>query len=256
MSINLSQAFVRYPDARDASEVAAEYQNRNERAPGFIVAKATGGWVAVLAEGDDLPLGLAERLSRALEARAVWFGLAGTALACRMRRYELGRIAEETAEPAELFGGEASFKLPAYRDVELALLERLREAGLPEAYLYLHEREVGMSGGEPDAARVRGGQIERFPHRVPRRAKRRVRTLFDEHQEEGQRVTDRLELRGSWDEARAEQLLRTLDGIARRREVPSGWTVRYAVASADPEVLANLAALHRKRPHPYELGPA
>jgi hypothetical protein len=251
VSINLAQAFVRYPDARDAADVAAEYQGRNADAPGLIVARAPGGWVAVLAAGDDVPPALAERLSRALEARAFWFGLAGSALAYRARRYELGRVAEEAAEPAELFGGAESFALPAYRDAERVLLDRLRAAELPEEYLYLHEREVGMAGGEPDAARVRGGQVERFSHRVPKRARGGVRTLFDLFEENEQTVTERLELRGTWDEARAEGLLRTLDAITRRREVPPGWTVRYEVSSTDPELPPKLAALHRKRPHPY-----
>ncbi len=252
MSINLSQAFVRYPDAKDAAEVAAEFQNRNEDAPGFIVARAPAGWVALLAGGDDVPPAMAERLSRALEARALWFGLAGSALAYRFRRYELGKVAEEVLEPAELFAAEGPSRLPEYRDAELALLERLRGESIPEEYLYLHEREVGMAGGEPDAARVRGGQIERFSHRVPRRPKGRVRTLFDLFTEGEEAVTDRLELRGAYDEARAERLLRTLDAITKRREVPPGWTVRYAVSSADPELFPKLTALHRKRPHPYE----
>lgn len=253
MSLNLSQAFVRYPDAKDAAEVAAEYQNQNPDTPGLIVARAPGGWLSVLGANDEVPPGLAERMSRALEARSIWFALAGSALAYRLRRHELGKLAEEAAEPPELFGGAESFALPAYRDAETVLLERLRGSALPEDYLCLYAREIGMSEGDPDAARVRGGVIERFSHRVPKRARGGVRTQYDLYTEGEQAVTERLELRGTYDPARAEQLLRTLDRITKRREVPDGWTVRYAVSSTDPGLLPKLFTLHQKGRHPYRI---
>lgn len=253
MSINLSQAFVRYPDVKDAAEVLADFQRKGADSPEFIAARTPGGWIAVLATDDAPPPAAAQALSRALEARAVWFGLAGSALAYRLRRYELGRLAEEAAEPPEIFGGEGPSKLPAYRDAELVLLERLREQKIPDEYLYLLARELGMSGGEPDAARVRGGRVEPFSHRVPKRPAEGVRTLFDLYTDGEEAVTDRLELRGAYDEARAEQLLRTLERITRRRSVPGGWTVRYAVSSADPDLPAKLAALHAKARRAFEL---
>ena len=253
MSINLAQAFVKYPDPKDAAEVAAELQGRTPDAPGALLARAPNGWIAVLSADDEATPAMAERLSRALEARAIWFGLAGSALAYRFRRYELGKLAEEVAEPPELFTAEGPVQLPAYRDAERVLLERLRETGIPEDYVYLREREVGMSGGDPDAARIRNGGIERFSHRVPKRPKGVVRTQFDLYTEGEQAVTERLDLRGSFDGARAEQLLRTLDRITKRRETPAGWTVRYAVSSTDPDLLPKLAALHKKGRHPYEI---
>jgi len=253
VSINLSQGFVRYPDLKDAAEVLSEFQRRVPEAPRLLAARTSGPWIAVLSEDDDLPPDAVQSLSRALEARAVWFGLAGCALAYRLRRYALGRLAEEAAEPPELFGGGEPGKLPAYPDAEQVLQRRLREDGLPPAYLYLFAREVGMSGGDPDAARIRGGQIELFPHRVPKRAAGAVRTLFDLFTDGEEAVTDRLELRGAYDEERARALLRTLEAITRRRAVPEGWRVRYRVTAADPELAGRLAALLGRAPRRFDI---
>lgn len=259
MSINVSQIFVRYPDWKDAAEVLADYQHRSHGVPSFVVTRTSSPWLAVCA-GDNAPAPeAAQVLSRALEASAIWYGLAGNALAYRVIRYGLGRETEKVLEPAEIFKPDAEFVLPAYRDAESELYQRLRGAGLPPEYLYLFVEEIGVSGGPPgpaDAATVREGSVAPFRHRVPRRSSDRVRTLFDLYREGEETVYEMLHLHGEFEEARAQQLLRTLEEVCRRRTLPPGWKVRYLAGSVrDPRLGRLLAGLHGRGRFSFELAP-
>jgi hypothetical protein len=259
MSINVSQIFVRYPDEEDAAEILADYQRARRGSPSFIVARTPTPWLAVSA-GDNAPAPeAAQILSRALEAAAVWYGLAGNTLAYRLLRWEHGRELERVQEPPEIFDPSAAPILPAYRDVEEELYRRLRSAGLPGEYVYLFAEEIGVSGGatgNADAAAIREGAIERFRHRVPRRGADAVRTLFDLYKEGEQTVTEMLHLHGEFEAARAEQLLRTLEAVCRRRALPAGWKVRFLAGSArDPKLGARLAEAHARGRFSFELAP-
>jgi hypothetical protein len=259
VSINLSQIFVRYPDEKDAAEVLADFQKGRSGAPSFFVARTPGPWICVCA-GDNMPPPDAARaLSRALEASAVWYGLAGNTLAYRLIRHELGREAEKLLVPAEIFDREGRFPIPEYRDVEHELYRKLREIGLPAEYVYLFAEEIGMAGGDAgpaDAAAVRDGAVQPFRHRVPRRNHDDVRTLFDLYKEGEQTVYEMLHLHGEFDEARAQQLFRTLEAVCRRRNLPEGWKVRFLAGSArDPKLGPRLADAHARGRFTYELQP-
>lgn len=257
MSINLNQIFVRYPDPKDAAELLADFQKKKAPSQSFVVAKAGGGWLAVLGGDNTLPPEIAPLLSRALEAQAVWFGLAGNTLAYRLLRYDLGREVERLMEPGEIFTPEGPRILPMYKDVEDELYKKLRALGIPKEYVYLFVEELGVSGGtagEPDAAAARPGGLETFRHRVPRRGAEGVRTLFDLYKEGDQRVYETLTLHGSYEETRAAGLLRTLGSICRRRSLPGGWSVRFQVGSPkDPTTAAQVLALHAKGKHAFEM---
>ncbi len=270
MSINVSQIFVRYPDPQDAAERLADLQKKDPANPAFIVTRTPGlvpsepsrgrvegPWLAVAADGDSPSPAAAQALSRALEARAVWYGLAGNTLAYRLIRWSLGREEESVLEPPELSLPGDAFPLPAYRDVEGELHARLRKEGLPVDYLYLFFAEIGMAGGDapaPDAALVRDGTVQPFTHRVPRRADETVRTQFDEFQEDERRVCEVLRLRGTFDESRAKQLFAVLETICRRRRLPEGWSLRY-VAEGPPGLGERLAATHARGGYSYEFTP-
>ena len=166
-------------------------------------------------------------------------------------------LQEKTLEPPEIFQAEGAQIMPAYRDVEAELHGKLRALGIPHEYLYLFMEEIGVSGGDPgrtDAAVVRNGSIENFVHRVPRRSVEGVRTLFDHHKEGEQAVYESIRLQGAFDNARAKQLLQTLEQICRRRSIPPGWKVRYVL---DPEVapdfVMRLLAVHAAAKFSYEL---
>ncbi len=259
MSINLSQIFVRYPDEADAAEILADYQRARRGSPSFIATRTPTPWLAVSAGDNASAPEAAQVLSRALEAAAVWYGLAGNSLAYRLIRWEHGRELEKVLEPPEIFDPSGTALLPAYRDAEEELYRRLRGAGLPAEYVYLFAEEIGVSGGPKgtaDAAAVREGAIERFRHRVPRRGTDAVRTLFDLYKEGEQTVTEMLHLHGAFDAARAEQLLRTLEAVCRRRALPPGWKVRYLAGSArDPKLGARLAEAHARGRFSFELEP-
>ena len=262
MSINVSQIFVRYPDEKDAGEVLAAYlAGGGERPPSFIVVRTPGPWLAALSADNAPAPEAAQLLSRALEATALWYGLAGNTLAYRLIRYAWGREVERIQEPPEIFEPGASFALPEYRDVEEILYRKLRAEGIPADYVYLFAEEVGAGGGGREAARtdaavVRAGRIEPFVHRVPRRGMDAVRTLFDLYREGEQVVYEMLHLQGAFDEGRAQQLLRTLEGVCRRRTLPPGWKVRYLAGSArDPELGRRLAAAHARGRFSFELEP-
>jgi hypothetical protein len=257
VSINISQIFVRYPDEKDAAALLASRQDRAAGAPSFLVARTGTPWLAVCS-GDNTPSpDTARHLSRALEGTSLWFGLAGNALAYRLIRYDLGREAEKVLEPPEIFQTEAAPQMPAYRDVEAELYAKLRAAGIPQEYIYLFMEEIGVSGGDPgrtDAVVVRNGGVENFVHRVPRRSLDAVRTLFDHHKEGEQTVYESIRLQGAFDNARAKQLLQTLEQMCRRRSLPPGWKVRFVL---DPEPDANfvmrLMAVHAAAKFTYEL---
>lgn len=259
MSINVSQIFVRYPDEKDAAEILARYSaGAGERPSSFLVARTPGPWLAVLAADNAPAPEAAQLLSRTLEAAAIWFGLAGNTLAYRLIRYAWGRPIEQTQEPPEIFRPDATFLLPEYRDVEEILYRRLRAEGVPAEYVYLFAEEVGAGsfGGRADAAVVRAGTVEPFAHRVPRRGADAVRTLFDLYKEGDSVVYEMLHLRGTFDEGRAERLLRTLEEVCRRRTLPPGWKVRYVAGSVrDPELGRRLAAAHAKGRFSFELEP-
>ncbi len=259
MSINVSQVFVRYPDEKDAAGVLAAYRQK-KGGPSFIVVRTPAPWLAVSA-GDDAPAPEAARaLSRALEAAAVWYGLAGSSLAYRLIRFELGREAERVLEPPEIYDPDGAFPLPAYRDAEEELYRRLRALGLPAEYIYLFAEEIGMSGdGEvkADAVVVRDSGARPFLHRVPRRGSDRARTLFDLYKEGEQTVYETLNLCGAFDEARAQALFRTLEEVCRRRALPAGWKIRYLAGSArDPELGPRLADAWPKGKYSFDFAAA
>lgn len=258
MSLNLNQVFVRYPDPKDAAELLLDFHRRKGPSLSFVVARAGGGWLAVLGADNTLPQEIGPLLSRALEAQALWYGLAGSSLAYRLLRWEHGREVERTLEPAELFTPDGPLLLPAYKDVEVELHKRLLAMGIPSDYVYLFAEEVGVAGGDPgtpDAAAVRNGGVELFRHRVPRRGDPGVRTLFDVFQEGEQKVYEHLTLHGEYEEGRAKELLRTLQSICRRRSLPPDWTVRFQAESPKlPATAEKLLALHAAGRHPFEMG--
>ncbi len=257
LSINISQIFVRYPDEKDAAALLASKQDRAAGAPSFLVARTGTPWLAVCS-GDNMPAPeIARHLSRALEGTSLWFGLAGNALAYRLIRYDLGREAEKVLEPPEIFQADSVPVMPAYRDVESELYGKLRAAGIPAEYLYLFMEEIGVSGGDPgrtDAVVVRNGVTQNFVHRVPRRSVDTVRTLYDHHNEVLSTVYESLRLQGEFDNARAKQLLQTLEQMCRRRTLPAGWKVRFVL---DPppaaDIVMKLLAVHAAAKFSYEL---
>jgi hypothetical protein len=257
MSINVSQIYVRYPDEKDAAEVLAGSPPGEAGAPVYTVIRTPSPWLAVASRDNTTDPAVAQRLSRALEAKSIWYGLAGNALAYRLIRYELGREVEQVRDPADLFREEPPSLLPEYRDVEQELHARLRREGIPTDYVFLFSEEIGASAkGSHDAAVVRGGAAEPFTHRVPRRESDEVRTLFDLYKEGEQRVTELLHLQGAYDEARARRLFATLETVCRRRALPEGWKVQYLAGSTrDPDLGRRLAELHAKGRFSYELAP-
>lgn len=257
MSINISQIFVRYPDEKDVAAMLASKQDRSPGAPSFLVAKTGSPWLAVCS-GDNAPApDTARHLSRGLEGAALWFGLAGNALAYRLIRYDLGREVEKILEPPEIFSGDPATQMPVYRDVEAILYGTLRGLGIPQEYVYLFMEEIGVSGGDPgrtDAAVVRNGTAENFVHRVPRRSVDAVRTLFDHHKEGEQAVYESIRLQGTFDNSRAKTLLQTLEQMCKRRSLPAGWTVKYVLdAEFDPNFMMRLRAVHAAGKFTYEL---
>jgi len=257
LSINISQIFVRYPDEKDAAALLASKQDRSPGTPSYLVARTASPWLAVCS-GDNTPApDIARHLSRALEGSALWFGLAGNALAYRLIRYDLGREVEKVLEPPEIFQADGASQMPAYRDVESELYAKLRGLGIPQEYVYLFMEEIGVSGGDPgrtDAAVVRAGSVENFVHRVPRRSVDAVRTLFDHHKEGEQTVYESIRLQGAFDNSRAKQLLQTLERMCKRRSLPPGWKVRFVLdPDFDPSFMMKLAAVHAAGKWSYEL---
>jgi hypothetical protein len=257
LSINISQIFVRYPDEKDAAALLASKQDRTPGSPSFLVARTASPWLAVCS-GDNTPApDTARHLSRALEGTSVWFGLAGNALAYRFIRYDLGREMEKVLEPPEIFKVDGASQMPAYRDVEAELYARIRSLGIPQEYVYLFMEEIGVSGGDPgktDASVVRGGAVENFVHRVPRRSVDAVRTLFDHHKEGEQMVYESIRLQGAFDNPRARQLLQTLEQMCKRRSLPPGWKVRFVLdPGSDADFAMKLAAVHAAGKWSYEL---
>jgi hypothetical protein len=257
VSINVSQIFVRYPDEKDAAALLAARQGHTPGVPSFLVARTGSPWLAVCS-GDNAPAPeTARHLSRALEAASLWFGLAGSSLAYRLIRYDLGREVEKTLEPPELLQTGSSPLMPAYRDVEAELYGKLRALGIPAEYIYLFMEEIGVSGGDPgrtDAAVVRNGMPENFVHRVPRRSVDAVRTMFDHRKEEEQVLCESLRLQGEFEHSRARQLLQTLEQICRRRSLPPGWKARYVLDPAtDPDFTMRLVAVYAAGRFSYDL---
>ncbi len=257
MSINVSQIFVRYPDEKDVAPLLAARQDRAPGSPSFLVARTGSPWLVVCA-GDNSPSPeTARHLSRALEGTAVWFGLAGNALASRFIRYDLGREAEKVLEPPEIFQAEPATVMPAYRDVEQELYLKLRGLGIPQEYVYLFMEEIGVSGGNPgttDAAVVRGGTVEQFVHRVPRRSVDEVRTLYDHHKEGESTVFETIRLQGAFHHGRARQLLQTLEAMAKRRRLPPGWKLKYRLEpELDPDFVMRLVAVFAAGRYSYDL---
>ena len=256
MSLNLSQLFVRYPDPKDAAEVVLDHHLKRAPETSFVVTATGSPWLSICSGDNGAPPELGQLLSRALEAQAVWYGLAGHTLAYRVLRWNLGKEVERVLEPAEIFSPDGPPKLPAYRDVEDELYRKLRALEIPAAYAFLFVEEIGVSGGDPgqpDAATVRRGGIEAFRHRVPRRGEDRARTLFDLYKEGEQVVYENLRLHGAYDEARARQLFQTLEAICRRRTLPPEWAVRFLVtAPGDPGLGERLAEAHRAGRYSFE----
>lgn len=257
MSINISQIFVRYPDEKDAAALLASWQDRSAGAPSILVARTGTSWLAVCSADNAPSPDTARHLSRALEGVSLWFGLAGSALAYRLIRYDLGREVEKILEPPEIFQADGATQMPAYRDVESELYGKLRAQGVPQEYVYLFLEEIGVSGGDPgrtDAAIVRNGSVENFVHRVPRRSMDAVRTLFDHHKEGEQTVYESIRLQGAFDNARARQLMQTLEQMCRRRSLPPGWKIKYVLdPTIDPDFTMKLAAVHAAGKFSFEV---
>lgn len=246
MSLNLAHAFVRYPDVLGVSSTVSGYltssiveRGSNHR---LVLVAIPGGWIGAYAEGNNLGPGLAQFLSRALEAESIWFGLAGRSLAYRIQRFKLGKRVEEETEPAGLFGPEGPSRLPLYPDAEERVFARLGEAGIPEAYRFLHAEELGVRPSGPhDAVQIRVGpegvEEQPFAHRPPAAAFAGLRTLFDRVDEATSVVEDDLIVRGSHDAERGRALFATLGKIQARRLPPPGFTFRFAVESPDGPAL-------------------
>jgi hypothetical protein len=268
MSLNLAHCFVRYPDVLGISSTVSGYLTTSILEKGsnhrVVLVAVPGGWIGAYAEGNNLGPGLAQFLSRALEAESVWFGLAGRSLAYRIQRFKLGKRIEEVTEPAGLFGPEGPSKLPLYPDAEERVFTRLAEIGIPEPYRFLHAEELGANGAGPhDAVQIRigpdGTDEQTFAHRPPAAsANGIVRTLFDRVDEAASLVEDDLVLRGAHDAERGRALFATLRKILERRLPPSGWSFRFAVESPegpallDP-LLAQYAAERRAGHAPFDM---
>lgn len=259
MSINLSQIYVRYPDEKDAAGVLADLQRKTAASVSYIVTRTPSPWLAISAADNAPAPETARVLARALEASALWYGLAGNTLAYRMLQYDLGREVAKVLVPEEIFQPQATYVLPVYRDVELELHRRLREIGIPTEYVYLFSEEIGIQGpegGPTDAATVREGSVELFRHRVPRRGSDTVRTLFDLYKEGEETVYEMLHLHGEFDETRAQALFKTLEEVCRRRSLPPGWKVTYMAGSVrDPQLGRRLAGAHSKGRYSFDLTP-
>ena len=246
MSLNIAHAFVRYPDVLGAGSAAAGYlaAEVKERgsSPRSVMVATPSPWIGVYSEGNNSAPGLAQYLSRALEAEALWFGLAGRSLAYRIQRYKLGKRVEERTEPPKLFDPEGPGVLPPYPDAEADVFAWLDQAGIPEAYRFLHVEELGARpSGTPDSVQIRigpeGAEEQHFLHRAPAIAASGIRTLFDRFDETASVVEDDVVLRGAHDPDRARVLFRTLGKIHARRRPPAGWTFRFAVESPDGAAL-------------------
>jgi hypothetical protein len=266
MSLNLAHAFVRYPDVFGAASMASGYLagELKERGSGprTILVATPGPWIGVYAEGNNLGPGLPQLLSRALEAEAVWFGLAARSLAYRIQRFRLGKRVEETTEPSGLFGPEGPGLLPLYPDAEQEVFARLGQSGIPEPYRFLHAEELGARrSGPPDSVQIRvgpeGAEEQPFAHRTPT-GPAGLRTLFDRFDEAASIVEDDLVVRGTHDPERGRALFATLRKITARRTPPPGWTFRYAIESPeggallDP-LLAQYAEERKAGRAPFEL---
>lgn len=245
VSLNLAQAFVKYPDVAGAASTAAGYLAASAKELGsnlrMILVATPGPWIGVYAEGNNSAPAIAQYLSRALEAEAIWFGLAARSLAYRIQRFKLGKRIQETTEPPGLFGPDGPGVLPIYPDAEQVVYAALGEAGIPEAYRFLHAEDLGAkSSGSNDAVQIRvapeGAEEQAFAHRPPS-ARPGIRTLFDRFDEEASVVEDDLVLRGSFDPERARALFGTLRKIHGRKPPPAGWTYRFAVESPDGQAL-------------------
>ncbi|HYE97986.1 MAG TPA: hypothetical protein VEJ18_03700, partial [Planctomycetota bacterium] len=116
MSLNLSQLYVRYPEPKDAAEVLLDYHQTRAPESSFVVTSTGSPWLSVCSADNGMPPDLGPLLSRALEAHAVWYGLAGHTLAYRLLRWHLGRETERVLVPEEIFSAEGARILPAYRD--------------------------------------------------------------------------------------------------------------------------------------------
>ncbi|HEY3226446.1 MAG TPA: hypothetical protein VGK61_05590 [Planctomycetota bacterium] len=246
MSLNLAHAFVRYPEVAAAASTAAGYlaaeAKERGQGPRHILVASPGPWIGVYAEGNSTAPGLAQHLSRALEAESLWFGLAGRSLAYRVQRYKHGKRMEERTEPAGLFGSEGAGPMPLYPDAEAEVFDWLGKAGIPEAYRFLHSEELGAkSSGPADSVQIRvgpeGAEEQPFAHRAPAIAAPGIRTLFDRVNEAASMVEDDVIVRGVFDRDRAAALLGTLQKMAGRRRPPTGWSFRYVLQSPEGAAL-------------------
>ncbi len=245
MSLNISHAFVRYPDIHGAASTAAGYlaAEAKERGSGpRHILVAAGAWFGIYAEGNSTAPGLAQHLSRALEAESLWFGLAGRSLAYRIQRYKLGKRVEERTEPAGLFGTEGTAPMPIYPDAEADVFGWLGRAAIPEAYRFLHAEELGArASGPTDAVQIRigpeGAEEQPFAHRPPGIASPGIRTLFDRVDEAASLVEDEVIIRGIFDRDRGLALFATLQKMAARRRPPAGWSFRYVLQSPEGAAL-------------------
>jgi hypothetical protein len=253
VSLNIAHAFVRYPDIAGAAATASAYIAAAVKERGaslrIVLVATPDKWIGVYAEGNNSAPGIAQYLSRALEADAFWFGLAARSLAYRVQRFKLGKRVEETTEPAGLFGPEGPGVLPVYPDAEQEVYARLGQAGIPEAYRFLHAEELGAKAkGVHDAVQIRvtpdGNDEQPFAHRVAA-GQTGIRTLFDRFDEGASVVEDDLVVRGTFDADRGRALFATLRKIHARKRAPEGWTFRHAVESPEgPALLDPLLALY------------
>lgn len=265
VTLNLSQVFVRYPDLVGVGQALEPYALARLRAavevPRLLAFSTDTPWIAVLAVGNNPPPELAQFLSRALEADAIWAAVAGRALAYRWQVWKLGRRAEESTVPKDLFDAPETRPLPEYPDAELDVDRRLDSAGVPGGHRFLFAEELGDAGDgradglvvEPGPERAEDLVSRSFAVRVPRRPAG-LRTLFDRFDAERSVVEDEVLLRGQWDEGRGRRLLELLERMSARRTRPKGWTYRYVLESPEGMALLRpLLALHAGRKWSYEL---
>lgn len=242
----MAHVFVRYPDVEQAAQTARGFLGASAPAPGEVpfhcLVRTGGPWIGIYARGNSASPALAQHLSRALEAEALWFGLAGRSLAYRIHRYRHGRRIEERTDPADLFGEGGPRPMPAYPDAEQEVFGWLDRSGVPAAYRFLHAEELGaQASGTPDAVMIKpaSGGLEEHPfaHRPPARPGSGIRSMFDRFDEEQSIVEDEIVVRGGFDPERARGLFATLQRILARRTVPEGWTFRYVLESPEGAAL-------------------
>lgn len=112
-----------------------------------VVLPPRAGWATILevVDGQADPT-LAEGLSRALKTKVVWIQVLGGSFSYRAVVLEKGKIVETHAEPTAGYGGAPSKgPMPMYQDIEPIAWAFLGQQGIPVAYRFLRQVNVGVS---------------------------------------------------------------------------------------------------------------